>query len=230
MSLLSPLIDKQVPAQERTGETLNKLFILPIVHLPSIQSTIVTHDVHLLISLFACRTPLVFFPSIPSLIPPSLFHLILLFLPFSPTNPPTFLLSFALDLSSFWLLLFSLLTSCLSVPHFHSSVPLSLLLFALILLSLSHPYRSSSPAVSHLFHAPRYLPPRQSNSGSFQHSRCAGWMGGWVEEVEGGQRTGWLLGGERTTYTCLFQVRNVTEHSFFLNSIQAWTFKFWKAV
>lgn len=155
MSLLSPLIDKQVPTQERTGETLNKLFILPIVHLPSIQSTVVTHDVHFLISLFACWTPLIFFPSIPSLIPPSLVRLFSSF----PVSLPEILPPFCFPL--LWIFLhsgyyfFPLLTSCLSVPLFPSSVPLSLLLFAPILLSLSHPYRSSSPAVSHLFHTPR---------------------------------------------------------------------------
>lgn len=49
----------------------------------------------------------------------------------------------------------------------------------------------------------------------FSTQQMCWWMGGWVEKVEGGQRTGWMLGGARTTYTCLFQVRNVTEHSFF---------------
>lgn len=34
-----------------------------------------------------------------------------------------------------------------------------------------------------------------------------------------------LLGGERTTYTCLFHVRNMTEQSFFSNGIQGERFK-----
>ena len=112
---------------------------------------------------------------------------------------------------------FGLFTFFFSHPSLYSLFPCpsDCLTFPLYSHPL-HPYCSPFPAVSHLSLAPQWLPLRQSNSGSFQHSRCAGWMGGWVEEVEGEQRTGCTLGGERTTYTCMcVRVRNMTRLVFF---------------
>lgn len=132
-----------------------------------------------------------------STVPPFLSHLPTFSFPRLPlifSNPPVFPFSSP----HFLPLIPSLQFPCPS--HSFVSFPSLLISFPCCLSSLACTAVAASQAIK---------------QWEFSTPQMCWWMGGRVEKVEGGQRTGWMLGGARTTYTCLFQVRNVTEHCFF---------------
>lgn len=202
-----------MPAQERTDERWNKLFILPFVHLSSIHWSVVTHDVWLS-SYVSLRLvdPSFSFPSLHPWFLSYLFCIPYFYCPSLPLpSSHLFISPIAIDLfqSTRFPIFFSSLPAPLSLipslqfpcpSHSFVSFPSLLISFPCCLSSLACTAVAASQAIK---------------QWEFSTPQMCWWMGGRVEKVEGGQRTGWMLGGARTTYTCLFQVRNVTEHCFF---------------